>query len=216
MPTKTQIRFGSLKTRITPSQLRAQERVHQILNATADELCSSPPHDVSALMIAKSANIPVSSIYRYFPKVEDIFEELYQQISGDFEARVFSLLEDSETYPGWRDRHRGVYTAFRSFCREHPYYMSLLQYSISRFGPETIDFTERPGLTGYLASRWAEGGDGFRGGDPKIVAHITMQTFLAIEGFVASNIAPTDVDAYLSELSLNLESYLANYLSDER
>ena len=45
---------------------------------------------------------------------------------------------------------------------------------------------------------------------------LTMQTFLAIEGFVASNIAPTDVDAYLSELSLSLESYLANYLSDKR
>ena len=216
MPTTTQIRFGSLKTRDTPRQLRAQERVHQILNATADILCARPPHDVSALMIAKNADIPVSSIYRYFPKVEDIFEELYQQISGDFETRVFNLLEDSETYPGWRDRHRGVYTVFRSFCREHPYYMSLLQYSISRFGPETVDFELRPGVTGYLANRWAEGGDGFRGGDPKIVAHMTMQTFLAIEGFVASNVAPGEVDQYLSELSLSLESYLANYLSDER
>ena len=216
MNPRSHLDLGPLKTRDTPRQQRARDRVHQILHAAATILTHTPPHAISTTQIADTAGIPVSSIYRYFPKIEDVFDELYQQISGEFEARVLALFDDLETYPGWRDRHRGVYATFRIFCAEHPYYLALLQASIARTGPETIELGHASGITRFLAERWAGGGDGFRGGDPYLVSHMTMQIFLSIEGFVAANVGQSDVDRFFDELSLNLESYLANYLDDER
>lgn len=216
MDSSNHLLIGPLKTRPTPRQQRAQDRVKQILHAAADILIYTPPHAASTTMIAEKAGIPVSSVYRYFPKLEDVFDELYLQTSEDFERRVFAIFEDIKTYPGWRDRHRGVHTEFRSFRLEHPYYLPLLQSFISRTGPETVDIGKPMGIVAYLAQRWSTGWDGFRGGDPKIVAQITMQTFLGVEGYLAAQVDAVERDRYFEELSLNLESYLANYLSDDR
>jgi|GEM_PF-226678 len=216
METTTLLKIGALKTRETPRQKRAQTRVMQILQAAADTVVDHPPHAVSTTMIADRARIPVSSIYRYFPKVEEVFDELYLQISGLFEARVLAIFEDPETYPGWRDRLRGIFEAFRTFRDEHPYYLPLLQFSISRSGPETVNLGENAGIQSVLSERWAKGGDGFSGGDPQIVAQVSMQIFLSIEGLLAAQSRTDEADRYIKELSLNLESYLANYLNDDR
>lgn len=216
MDEKHRLLIGPLKTRETPRQKRAQERVHKILHAAADVLIDTPPYEVSTTMIAAQAEIPVSSVYRYFPKLSDLFSELYMQSSVELEQRIFDLFERSEGDSGWRDRHRSVHDTFRRFRVEHPYYLALLQSQISRTGLKTIDLQKPMSISDFLAARWAKGGDGFRGGDPVIVSHITMQTFLAIEGFLATQIDPSDADRYFDELSVNLESYLANYLSDDR
>lgn len=210
------LRIGPLKTRDTPRQKRARERVETILQSTADLLTERAPHTLSTTAIAEHADIPVSSVYRYFPRLEDIFDELYLQSSDDIEARILSLFEDDATYPGWRDRHRGVHKVFRTFRIEHPYYLALLQSFISRAGPETVDLGKTMSISNFLADRWSKGGDGFHGGNPEVVSQITMQTFLAIEGFLATQVDPAQADQYFDELSLSLESYLANYLSDDR
>ena len=214
MPTKFKV--VPLQTRDTPPQKRAQERISQVLETTAQILASVPTHAVTTAMIASKTDIPVSSIYRYFPKIEDVFDELYFQLSERIEARMMVVFEDAETYPGWRDRHRGIYRTFRDFRAEHPYYLPLMQSFLARSGPESVDLGKSTGIAAYLAERWARGGDGFEGGDPVIVSRITMQTFLAIEGFTASHIPPDQAEAYFDELSLSQERYLAYYLSDDR
>ena len=214
--TVNELKIGPLKTRETPRQKRAQDRVTKILQATATALRTLPPHRVSTTIIAGLAGIPVSSIYRYFAAVEDIFDELYEQSTIEVDQRVLAVFADPETYPGWRDRHRAVYAELRKYRNEHPYYLPLLRSSIARTGPETVDIEKRTGVPYFLADRWANGEDGFQGGDPNVVAEVTIQLFLAIEGFVASEVSAEQADTYFEEVSLSIESYLANYLSDRR
>ena len=72
MTGKIDLTIEDLKTRSTPGQKRAQERVKKILNAAAEALQKLQPHQVSTTIIADIADIPVSSIYRYFKTVEDV------------------------------------------------------------------------------------------------------------------------------------------------
>ena len=216
MTGKIDLAIEDLKTRSTPGQKRAQERVKKILNAAAEALQKLQPHQVSTTIIADIADIPVSSIYRYFKTVEDVFDELYAQTTVEIDARVLAVFANDASYPGWRDRLRAVYAELRRYREEHPYYLRLLRSSVSRTGPETVDVSKPIGIPAFLADRWAHGDDGFAGGDPVIVAGVTMQIFLAIENFVAARISSERADAYFDEISLNMESYLANYLSDDR
>ena len=211
-----ELKIDELKTRDTPRQKRAQARVASILRATADALLTLQPHQVSTTIIAELADIPVSSIYRYFNSVDDIFDELYAQATVEIDARVLAVFEDTETYPGWRDRHRAIYAELRRYREQYPYYLKLLRSSISRTGPETVNPDDEAGMPAFLAERWSQGGDGFRGGDPVITARVTMQIFLAIEGFVASHVSPEQEHAYFAEISMAMENYLSNYLSDDR
>lgn len=216
MTSKFDLNVAELKTRETPRQKRAQERVEKILRATADALHELQPHQVSTTIIAEIAEIPVSSIYRYFNTVEDIFDELYAQAAVEIDARVLTVFDDPIHYPRWRDRLRAVYAELQQFREQHPYYLSLLRSSISRTGLESVSVTEETGIAAFLADRWAQGGDGFTGGDPVIVAHVTMQIFLAIENFVAARVPAERTNAYFDEIAMNVENYLAAYLSDDR
>ncbi len=211
-----ELKIGALKTRETPRQKRAQERVAKILQATADALLSLQPHQVSTTIIAELADIPVSSIYRYFNSVEEIFDELYAQSTVEIDARVLAVFDDIERYPGWRDRLRAIYAELQAYREQHPYYLRLLRSAISRTGPETVSLDEDTGVPAFLAERWSCGGDGFQDGDPAIVAHVTMQIFLAIEGFVASHVSQEQEKAYFAEISMAVENYLSAYLSDDR
>jgi AcrR family transcriptional regulator len=216
MTGKLGLNISELKTRETPRQKRAQARVAKILHATAEALHKLQPHQVSTTIIAEIADIPVSSIYRYFKTVEDIFDELYAQTTVEIDARVLAVFDDPERYPTWRERHRAVYAELQRFRAEHPYYLRLLRSSILRTGLESVDPGMLTGVPAFLAARWDKGGDGFTGGDPVIVAQVTMQIFLAIENFVAARLPAHQADAYFEEIALNVESYLANYLSDDR
>ena len=70
------LKYSKLKTRDTPRQRRALERVNVILEATSQLLSAQPPQELNTTLIATHADIPVSSIYRYFPTLDDVLQEL--------------------------------------------------------------------------------------------------------------------------------------------
>ena len=82
--------FGPLRTRETPRQSRAVIRVHVILNATAALLAENRLQDLTTTAIATRAEVPVSSIYRYFPTLDDVLLELYSQTANELRAKLFA------------------------------------------------------------------------------------------------------------------------------
>ncbi len=210
MDVMNKLQFLPLQTRETPKQERARIRVNTILDAAAALLASNPPHAVSALQIAETAGVPVSSVYRYFPGVEDLFEELLAQTATELDLKIFRIFGDASTYPSWRSRLAGTLACLRNHFAEHPYYGALMALD----GPQTLKREKTNSITGYLSTYWAGGGDGFSGGDPAIVAQITMQVIITVENMLVSHDATRRSDKYFEALSINLESFLANYLSD--
>lgn len=206
--------FGPLRSRETPQQKRAVERVHAILQATAECLADGVLQDLSTTIIAKRARIPVSSIYRYFPTLDAVLLELYLQTASELRDAMFEIFADKDRFPGWRDRLAAVLSTQRTYLARHPYYRPLLMRFITNRGPVAVEDEDHEELYSFLRVRWAAGGDGFHGGDPAVVANTTVQIALAMEDLIA---AQPDRDAsrpYSAELSVMLEGYLANYLCD--
>ncbi|WP_286760164.1 MULTISPECIES: TetR/AcrR family transcriptional regulator [Sulfitobacter] len=206
--------FGPLRTRETPRQSRAVTRVHVILNATAALLAENRLQDLTTTAIATRAEVPVSSIYRYFPTLDDVLLELYSQTANELRAKLFASLDDVHAHTTWRDRLRAVLDVQRSYLARHPYYRPLLLHFATKRGPLAIEDDDHDDLVRFLCNRWESGADGFQGGDPVVVAKTTIQISLAMEDLVAAQADRRSSRPYSQELTKVLEHYLSQYLSD--
>ncbi len=211
---QTPMVFGPLKTRNTPKQARAVQRIHIILTATADLLSGHPVQTITTTQIATHAGIPVSSIYRYFSDVEHVLRELYLQSAQELRDKVLETLENTETRPGWRDRLHHIILTQRDYVRNNPYYRLLLMYFVSARPAVAARDREREYTTELMEMRWKRGQDGFHGGDPKVVAQTVLQIAVAMEDMIAAQSNPENADIYAQEFLTLLDSYLANYLED--
>ena len=200
----------TLKTRPTPTQARARDRVRVILQTTADLLQKELPERLSTTMIAEQAQIPVSSIYRYFPSVEDILRELYLQTAGEIRTLLFRELNKEG---GWRTRMRDALAVQHRYTLTHPFYRPLMLVFLSQRGPIAIEDEEHGELVRFLEARWRQGLDGFQGGDPSLVAQMAVQIALSVEDMASTRIE--QADALNAEAFTILEAYLSRYLSDD-
>ncbi|MEM9706031.1 MAG: TetR/AcrR family transcriptional regulator [Pseudomonadota bacterium] len=195
-------------------QERAQRRISQILQATRELLAEGSASALTTTSIAERANIPVSSVYRYFPNIYSIYHTLFKSISDQQNEAIMQIVSDDSTRPSWRDRTRSVLTLMSTAFENDPAYRPLLELIWSR--PELSGPKEEfvGSIAAFLAARWEAGEDGFRDGDPVIVARLTVQIFIAVEAYIAVSLEADKRAQYFEELFVSLESYLANYLRD--
>ncbi len=206
--------LGPLKTRETPKQARAVQRIHLILNTTAHLLSEIPLPTITTTMIANRAGIPVSSIYRYFSDVTHVLRELYLQSAQELRDLIVDIADDRQTWPGWRDRLRQIILAQRGHIQNNPHYAPLLMHFVSQRPAVAAEDREREYVTDLLETRWGQGLDGFHGGDPRVVAKTVLQIAVAMEDLIAAQATPYRADIFAEETLTILTSYLANYLSD--
>lgn len=203
-----------LLTRGNPVQRRSQERTDQILAATKALLLEMPAETITTTEIANRADIPVSSLYRYFPNVFSIFNALIEPIIEEQDRRISKIIENDADQLGWRESLFAIMAAIQASFAEHPYYRPMFPMIMARrelLGPKEKLVN---GLVKQLSERWRHGGDGFSNGNPTIVAHFTTQICLAIETHLATLTGQREREEYFHQLTLNLESYLANFLTD--
>lgn len=210
------MRFTPLRTRETPQQDRAVERVELILRTATDMLETTEPASLSTTAIAERAHIPVSSIYRYFPTVDALLYEIYLQAAARLRAQLFDVMDLAQGRKTWRGRLFGVLDLQQAFILRNPGYQKLLRHFVHVRGQVAIEEDEFPELVDFLIARWQAGHDGFSGGDPVLVARTAVQIARAMEDLIAAYAreAPAKAGAYSQELRSVLEAYLARYLSD--
>ena len=208
--------FIPLRTRETPQQSRAVKRVELILKTASEMLQTADVASLSTTAIAEKADIPVSSIYRYFPTVEALLYELYLQSAAQLRGQLFEIMDLTEGRKTWRGRLFGVLDLQQAFIIRNPDYQKLLRHFANARGLVAVDEDEHPELVDFLIARWQAGHDGFAGGDPVVVAKTTVQIALAMEDIIAAHARETPdlAGAYSHELRRALEAYLSKYLSD--
>ena len=210
----SQTQATPLHARGNPVQRRSQARTDQILSAAKSLLTETPVENITTTDVANRAGMPVSSLYRYFPNVFSIFNALIEPVIEEQNKRLSDVLDNADAYDGWRQRHYAIMTAIRATLDERPYYRRLFPIVMAR--PELHAPKEKltNSIVERLAERWRQGGDGFSGADPAVVAQFTTQICLAIETYLVTLEKQEDRDQYFTQLSVNLESYLSNYLND--
>lgn len=211
MPDSIRFDSPSLKTRATPKQARARQRVGHILSAAVDVLADHPPGDLSATLVAERAQVPVSSVYRYFPTVSDLAEELYLHAAADLKDAITGAIDRPG---GWRGRIAAVLDLLRGFVIDHPYYRPLLVFIAAQRGPQTLEHDFNTELVAMLAQRWRAGGDGFAGGDPQVVAATAVQIVLSLEELMVRQGDTGREALYFDEMTRAVTLYLAEFLSD--
>ncbi len=86
-----------------PKQKRSRERVQLILDATRSVLRQDGIKALSTNSIAASANIPVSSIYQYFPDKEAVLIALYEDYLKEI-RNIFEAIDTQENRElPWRE-----------------------------------------------------------------------------------------------------------------
>ena len=201
-----------MHTRATPKQARARQRVADILDAAAALLAERPPGDLNTSLIAERAGVPVSSIYRYFPTLRDLLDELSARAAGDLRQHFMETIAATESEPDLVLRIRRTLEGIRVFMGEHPYYRGLLLLLASLRGVQSVEDDDNAELVGFLADRWARGLDGFTGGDPQVVATTAVQIALTLEDRMARQATPALEAQYHDEMVRALDAYLSLYL----
>ena len=86
--------------RRTPRQARSRERVEAILDEAQRLLVDHNPDDLAMRQIARNADVPVSSIYQYFPTKAAILRALVERNQQRVSASLIAELERLERdYP---------------------------------------------------------------------------------------------------------------------
>ena len=169
---------SNLASRVIPVQDRAQQRVSDILDATQALLQAGDK--VTTSTIAERADIPVGSVYRYFPNLDAVYLALFVRLSMQLREQIEGVISEKSTEIHWQELHRRSLEQSLGFISEN------LAYGKLKFGmpTEAVNQVEQEAisyLAGVLAHRWEAGYDGFSGGDVREVAQVAARLFTFVE-----------------------------------
>ena len=202
----------NLASRVVPVQDRAQQRVSDILDATQALLQAGDK--VTTSTIADRAEIPVGSVYRYFPNLDAVYLALFIRLSAQLRERIETVISEKNTGIHWKELHRRSLEQSLGFITEN------LAYGKLKFGmpTEAVDEVEQEAinyLAGVLAERWQAGYDGFRGEDVHEVAQVTARLFTFVEQCHYERLTDDGTHPSLVDEAVKaLAAYLSLYLED--
>jgi AcrR family transcriptional regulator len=87
------------KLRNAPTQARSRERLQRVLDAADDVLSREGAQAFTTTRVADLADVPIGSIYRFFPDKEAIVEALALRYWSDFEDLVAGIADADESKP---------------------------------------------------------------------------------------------------------------------
>jgi len=203
------LKSSKLEPRIEPRQARAQDRIRQILDAAFNLLENDI--EVTTSSIATHANIPVGSIYRYFPNVLTIYRTLFEEVNGELRLRIKQTIENATPEQRWDDLFNIVLMRAVDLYESRPAYGKLLMImstpALQDVRLDCIHTTSR-----IFKQRWELGHDGFHDGDIETVAVTAANLFTVIEEtYFAYKYGRLDQAVFVETVKL-LKTYLEIYL----
>lgn len=210
-PESTAFSAIKLERRTLPKQGRAQERIEAIVEATEKLLEQGRPQDITTSAVATYAQVPVGSVYRYFPNIHAIYGFIYDQMNQEFQA---ILTEASAVRSeGWRDELRIALSALSSLFEAKPSYRAIFLLALTASELASLREHWNAELASHFSSGWSEGEDGFSADNSEAVAAVVVEIYNAIQSRIVRNWEQAEVRETLSrELILAIESYLERYL----
>ena len=202
----------NLQRRATPQQKRSQQRIHQIVAATKRLLEHGEAGSITTSVVADEAGVPVSSVYRYFPNIYSIHQTLLEEFKSATDEIISERLNDPEETE-WQVSLTGMISGLRRLVNENPSYGAVLRLTLTTHELRSVREEWNLRLADLLASRWREGADGFSGGDPDLVARMTVEIYSAAEILMFENREnEKKAEAIFNETLVALLRYLGNYL----
>lgn len=201
-----------LQRRVAPRQKRSQERIEIIIDATKRLLERDEADSITTSTVAAEANVPVSSVYRYFPNIYSIHLTILEEFKAQTDGIIHGILSNPDIRD-WRVSLTGMIQGLRELVQDTPSYGAVFRLTLTT--PELRGVREEWNrrFAEVLAERWREGQDNFQGGDPDMVARMIVEIYCAAEVIAFEKRADPDMaDRYFAESMRVLERYISPYL----
>ena len=184
----------------------------KIVEATKRLLERGDVEAVTTSSVAAEAEVPVSSVYRYFPNIYSIHRTILEEFKAESDRVIEHMLSEANE-KDWRDSLSEMIIALRQLVAGNPSYGAVFRLTLTTHELRTVRETWNLRLAGVLADRWREGKDGFRGGSPDHVARMAVEIYCASEILIFENRdRPDEAEAYFTEALMALQRYLEPYL----
>ena len=85
-----------LQRRVAPRQKRSQERIEIIIDATKRLLERDEADSITTSTVAAEANVPVSSVYRYFPNIYSIHLTILEEFKAQTDGIIHGILSNPD------------------------------------------------------------------------------------------------------------------------
>ncbi len=201
-----------LERRAAPRQKRSQDRIAKIVAATKTLLERGEIDAITTSTVAAEAGVPVSSVYRYFPNIYSIHRTILEEFKTETDRIVTTIMEDPDEQ-NWKVSLSGMIFGLRQLVASNPSYGAVFRLTLTTHELRAVREAWNLRLAGFLADRWRQGLDGFHGGDPDVVARMTVEIYCAAEVLIfETRDRPADAEIYFTETLMALQRYLAPYL----
>jgi AcrR family transcriptional regulator len=140
-----------VKTKVLPKQARAKARVLAILAATKELVTTVEPEKITTTAIARTAEIPVGSVYQYFEDKVDILQQLYGQAYTEVMEEVAASITEIDTSSGFEAVVRSQLQDFWCIARAHPTFRALTRWANSEFSFSEVTPDAQGGLTTIIS-----------------------------------------------------------------
>jgi AcrR family transcriptional regulator len=137
-----------LPPRNPPNQTRSRERLIRVLDAADEVLAEDGVQAFTTTRIALIADLPIGSIYRFYPDKDAIVEALAVRYWSDFEDLVAGMAEVDRQSP-LADPTAEVIDVLATGFRAHPGFLALWYGGLRS---ERVRDATRPARTGIATS----------------------------------------------------------------
>lgn len=199
-----------LTPRVAPVQARARQRVADILDAA--QVLLETDAKVTTSTIAAQAQIPVGSIYRYFPNVHSVYRNLFEKLSVGLREQIAIVISKTASKESWDVLLQEILNNSIVFFQHNPAYGKLL-FGNATPGLDTVKRETVSLLSTQLAERWRAGHDGFHDGDVDDVSRMASRLFTFVEQCYFEQDGDHRDAVSVVEAVKALQAYLSIYLT---
>ena len=203
----------SLTPRRLPSQERSRDRVDRILEATAQLLDQMPVDRITTAAIAETADVPIGSVYQYFPNKLAVLAELTRRVMERVDTTTASLFaEDFGILPWDQAIDRAIDATIEGYAQQPGYVQLLLSVRpTAEFREITDESNDR--VAALMALHPA-----LRAVIPpdriQLVTRSAIKAVNALQDWALSVDDPELAAQIVEEMKILLKGYLAVYMDE--
>ncbi len=191
-----------------PTQARARARKQAILEAANSFVLTGNIEMVTTTSVARRAQVPVGSIYRYFDGRVDILDQLYRAAYDDIESSMTSIQKSMPANVPIPETIRHLLNIFVKTARSHPNFRTLTKWANKHYSMWDVTPGDGSNLAAFIEKILSDGGVAFA---PERHTAATKTIVAIVSILVDQSLEEEDAkkaQALIDELVILLERYL--------
>ena len=197
--------------RSRPSQARAEKNLEKILAAATELVPQYGISGVSTSLIAKTAGIPVGTVYRYFKNKESIFAALAARFQAEKDRELSTWLPDHEEDLSLEEYISQWVDISQDALRSNPTYRELMNLAL-----RLPDYFE---LNRGTVARWTESAKKLRlfreldipDADRDTFINVWLSAGTCVEEMLLGAESEKEYEALKAQMKVMLISYMQHY-----